>query len=357
MEQTTTWLCPVCEKMLEPNDLIVDGLVKFVSGLVAMTNTFSSYFDNILKSTPDSVEEVEVEPNGEWHTADNKFGSPSWVAARRSDVGAKAKGSSSRPASSSPKKVQAESASAIRSIENLVILDSDSENEDESRVKKELSPSNGSLSKSSYSRDGYSASTSAPPRKAPAASVIDLTLDSESEDDQPRQASPPPVSLTLLKRKASDYPDGREDEQYKRPRPAELLQKPVSIPLPRRESGLYTNGSSTPSTSTPGSTSTFSRTLPPPIPTIHRTAENRIVPPPSSVSPLTPYDPLPTFQPPAQRPYAPNPYTEYTQRPPPIGAPLPPYNSPDPRRLPPPPHVYNSYISRPNGASGGAVWP
>lgn len=25
MEQTTTWLCPICEKMLNPEELIVDG--------------------------------------------------------------------------------------------------------------------------------------------------------------------------------------------------------------------------------------------------------------------------------------------------------------------------------------------
>ena len=25
MEQTTTWLCPVCEKVLNPDDLIIDG--------------------------------------------------------------------------------------------------------------------------------------------------------------------------------------------------------------------------------------------------------------------------------------------------------------------------------------------
>lgn len=25
MEQTTTWLCPVCEKVVNPDDLIVDG--------------------------------------------------------------------------------------------------------------------------------------------------------------------------------------------------------------------------------------------------------------------------------------------------------------------------------------------
>lgn len=25
MEQTTTWLCPICERTLEPNDLFLDG--------------------------------------------------------------------------------------------------------------------------------------------------------------------------------------------------------------------------------------------------------------------------------------------------------------------------------------------
>ena len=27
MEQTTTWLCPICEKVLEPEELILDGWV------------------------------------------------------------------------------------------------------------------------------------------------------------------------------------------------------------------------------------------------------------------------------------------------------------------------------------------
>lgn len=27
MEQTTTWLCPVCEKALNPDDLMIDGYV------------------------------------------------------------------------------------------------------------------------------------------------------------------------------------------------------------------------------------------------------------------------------------------------------------------------------------------
>jgi E3 SUMO-protein ligase PIAS1 len=47
MEQTTTWLCPVCERTLDHKDLIMDG-----------------YFDEILKATPESVEDVIVEADG-----------------------------------------------------------------------------------------------------------------------------------------------------------------------------------------------------------------------------------------------------------------------------------------------------
>jgi len=58
MEQTTKRLCPVCEKTLQVEEIIVDG-----------------YFDDILNSTPNSVESVMVETNGEWHTTDRKYGS------------------------------------------------------------------------------------------------------------------------------------------------------------------------------------------------------------------------------------------------------------------------------------------
>ncbi|KAJ7021311.1 PINIT domain-containing protein [Mycena alexandri] len=58
MQQTTTWLCPVCENVLDWRELIIDG-----------------YFAEILKTTPDSVDDVLVESDGEWRTADNKFSS------------------------------------------------------------------------------------------------------------------------------------------------------------------------------------------------------------------------------------------------------------------------------------------
>ncbi|KAJ7101987.1 PINIT domain-containing protein [Mycena epipterygia] len=58
MQQTTTWLCPVCENVLDWRELIIDG-----------------FFAEILKTTPDSVEDVLVESDGQWRTADGKYSS------------------------------------------------------------------------------------------------------------------------------------------------------------------------------------------------------------------------------------------------------------------------------------------
>ncbi|KAG8913461.1 SUMO ligase siz1 [Tulasnella sp. 408] len=62
MEVTTTWQCPICEKTLNLDEMIVDG-----------------YFDNILKTTDEDVEDVILESNGEWHTQDGKYHSQGWV--------------------------------------------------------------------------------------------------------------------------------------------------------------------------------------------------------------------------------------------------------------------------------------
>ncbi|KAJ6452023.1 PINIT domain-containing protein [Mycena vitilis] len=63
MQQTTTWLCPVCENVLDWRELIIDG-----------------YFAEILKTTPDSVDDVLVESDGEWRTSDNKYSSAKLAA-------------------------------------------------------------------------------------------------------------------------------------------------------------------------------------------------------------------------------------------------------------------------------------
>ncbi|KAI0094836.1 PINIT domain-containing protein [Irpex rosettiformis] len=169
MEQTTTWLCPVCEKVLNSEELIVDG-----------------YFDSILRATSEDVEDVIVEPDGQWHTADNKFASPEWkIAHPPANVG-----------SLPPTPARRRSPSLVKAVTNgdnhrigpvaseIVILDSD--DEEEGQVKRELSPSVPRTGGSSLASVG-----SLPPRSQTGESdVIDLTLDSD-DDDPPVHASPP----------------------------------------------------------------------------------------------------------------------------------------------------------------------
>ncbi|GBE78006.1 PINIT domain-containing protein [Sparassis latifolia] len=164
MEQTTTWLCPVCEKVLNPEDLIVDG-----------------YFDEILKQTPESVEDVLVESDGQWHSSDNKCGSAEWKAAHSPAKvlaalhPAPAVKRADTPVKVVPNGVNGEAKSGPSNAE-IVILDSD--DEDEGRVKRELSPSyDGAPGSSNVSQ------ASLPPRsQSQSTDVIDLTLDSEDED-------------------------------------------------------------------------------------------------------------------------------------------------------------------------------
>ena len=55
-EQAPTWTCPICNKIVNFEHLQVD-----------------QYVDDILKSTPRSVDQVTIEPDGKWsHTAGNK---------------------------------------------------------------------------------------------------------------------------------------------------------------------------------------------------------------------------------------------------------------------------------------------
>ncbi|KAJ7634252.1 PINIT domain-containing protein [Mycena polygramma] len=179
MEQTTTWLCPVCERTLDPKDLIIDG-----------------YFDEILKQSPESVEDVVVEADGEWHTTDNKYGSTVWKAAHAPAVIPKAP---LTPRKFLPAKSPSHSASKVngdpngkRKATEIVVLDSD--DEDEGRVKRELSPSfasSSSVNRSFGSVPGETVTGSQ------ADDVIDLTLD--SDDDEP---PPPPRPST--KRTASE---------------------------------------------------------------------------------------------------------------------------------------------------------
>ncbi|KAI0735084.1 PINIT domain-containing protein [Earliella scabrosa] len=202
MEQTTTWMCPVCEKVLNVEDLIIDG-----------------YFDDILKHTPEDVEDVIVEADGQWHTEDNKYGSPEWKAAHplppppKPVVPVRRAPSPAKPATNGVN-------GAARGSTPIEI--SDSEDEDEGRVKRELSPStDGLLPRPARSTNSSQAVRSQVP------DVIDLTL---SDDEEPPPAPPPPPhrppalpvpaspAVPPKKRKETDDPPSPTEQIWKKSR-------------------------------------------------------------------------------------------------------------------------------------------
>ncbi|KAF5390295.1 hypothetical protein D9757_002990 [Collybiopsis confluens] len=105
-EQTTTWLCPVCEKTLEVHDLIIDG-----------------FSESILKDCPDSIDDVMVEAD-----ALECFSAKAIVPIR------------------APLVPQILGLNGMPKTDEITVLDSD--DEDEGRVKRELSPSSATTSTS-----------------------------------------------------------------------------------------------------------------------------------------------------------------------------------------------------------------
>ncbi|KIJ38482.1 hypothetical protein M422DRAFT_124404, partial [Sphaerobolus stellatus SS14] len=159
MEQTTTWLCPVCDKSLNVEELFIDG-----------------YFDRILKDTPDSVEDVMVEADGEWHTSDNKYASGGWRSVHPFTNGV---ASFNRASPRKEKKDTPRGSPKAASQEVITLVDSDDE-DDEGLVKRELSPGS-SLPRSQTQSRSSRMERSAPP----APEVIDLTLSSDDEQSTP----------------------------------------------------------------------------------------------------------------------------------------------------------------------------
>ncbi|KAF5385229.1 hypothetical protein D9615_001478 [Tricholomella constricta] len=191
MEQTTTWLCPVCERTLDSKDLIIDG-----------------YFDEILKQTPESVEDVVVEADGEWHTSDNKYASAAWKASHPVLTAPVRKPPSNpQPVSRSPSKPDMNG----KAKANYEVFVLDSDDEDEGQVKRELSPSFASGSPSF-------GSGTVPQTQSHTSAVIDLTLDSDDED--------PPSTKQAGKRKAPDSEITSPTEQ--------IWKKSRMDPLPLR---------------------------------------------------------------------------------------------------------------------------
>lgn len=179
MEQTTTWLCPTCEKALNVEDLIIDGYVAhdYFMPLVVKTQ-IPSYFDEILNSTPSETEDVIVEPDGQWHSEDGRYASAAWLAAHppSQKVTSPLKRSPT-PVKPSLSELNGKAKSGPSNAE-IVILDSD--DEDEGRVKRELSPSTDGTRRGARRSNGSYASL--PARSQTVESdIIDLTLDSDDE--------------------------------------------------------------------------------------------------------------------------------------------------------------------------------
>jgi E3 SUMO-protein ligase PIAS1 len=184
-------------------------------------NAFSSYFDEILKTAPENIEDVIVEADGEWHTTDNKFGTAAWKA-QHPIVTPLPKVKAETPP---PVKVEAESSKPIvqqKTDVSYILLSDD----DEEEVQKELSPSHRSL-------DSIGPPT--PHRHSQKKdNVIDLTLDSDDEEPVPLQPSKRKVGEADLGPASPTEPiwkKGRHEVDYQLPSIATLHASVTNPPF------------------------------------------------------------------------------------------------------------------------------
>ncbi|PLW53970.1 hypothetical protein PCANC_06863 [Puccinia coronata f. sp. avenae] len=76
MEQTPTWLCPVCNAKLKNDEIAVD-----------------EYFESILKAAPGTIDSVIVEADGKWHDERYQIGTSAKKASSRSVMSVESGGS------------------------------------------------------------------------------------------------------------------------------------------------------------------------------------------------------------------------------------------------------------------------
>jgi E3 SUMO-protein ligase PIAS1 len=159
-----------------------------------------SYFDQILKDTSEDVDDIIVEANGQWHTTDNKYASAEWRSSHPLPPGSSPLSQKSLSSIKNHTGSPTDGEHPVKRGSEILILDSD--DEDEGRVKRELSPSLASIGRST---SGY-----LPTRSHPN-TVIDLTLD--SEDD-----SPPPTSQASSQKRKGAGGEMPHRSSSKRPR-------------------------------------------------------------------------------------------------------------------------------------------
>ena len=228
-----------------------------------------------------------VEADGEWHTADNKYGSAGWKASHPPAATVQPPTTPRKPLlngkspSRTPTKLDADGNGKAKTNDvEIVVLDSD--DEDEGRVKRELSPSFGSGSSVSVNRSFEGPSV--PQSQTQGDDVIDLTADSDDE-------APGPIRVE--KRKATDEMSPTE-QIWKKGR---LDTGPSSVPPMTNE---YVNGAGAGSSSSahgtayphypvPAQNNPFIRPPPPrlPFPTMYSTF-SRSPPPLTRVNPGNP---------------------------------------------------------------------
>jgi E3 SUMO-protein ligase PIAS1 len=175
-----------------------------------------------------------VEADGQWHTTDNTYGSREWKAVH--PVTTQQVADKNPSEENNPTRFASESRTQSNDVnkkgvppQEIFIVDSD--DEDEGRVKRELSPSYASSANQSF--DG---TLPRPPQsqQSQASQVIDLTLDSDDDDDGgDGDDAEPVVSNANGKRKADEAGVGTSppDQLWKKGRglgdPSRIL------PLPR----------------------------------------------------------------------------------------------------------------------------
>jgi E3 SUMO-protein ligase PIAS1 len=150
-----------------------------------------------LESTPDTVEDVIVEADGEWHTSDDRYASDAWKRTHRPvpPLASPTPHPANQAATKRPFDHVYDTSTQEKSQNSGDVVVLDSEEEDEGEVKRELSPS----------RPEHS-----PMNGLPDAQVIDLTVESDEESVSGRSFG--------RKRKAEVDPESPADEIWKKSR-------------------------------------------------------------------------------------------------------------------------------------------
>lgn len=212
------------------------------------------YFQAIVKACPDTIDEVIVEPDGEWHSEDGKFHSAGWnpppsksgtpaVGSATPISGMLGGGQHGRLESRHSKGQE------VDSDDDIMIID-DSDDEDKNSpyaTGGESSPLSLSIGSSSLAA-GTSSPGARPSTAARSASIsgegcIDLTGDSDDEDvptsDPPRFTYPPAAAgESMGKRDRS--PSHDEDGEFLAFKPAAA---PPAVVPPAKRLRLFHSGS------------------------------------------------------------------------------------------------------------------